>query len=83
MKTIYTSEYTVFLHQLRQTRKQVGLTQEQLAGRLGVTQSFIGKCERGERRVDILELRTFCAAMGTTLPEFIAELERRLTKQPI
>jgi transcriptional regulator with XRE-family HTH domain len=78
-KTIHSTEYAKFLELLRQFRERQGLTQEQLAEKLGATQSFISKCERGERRIDALELRAFCLAMGVSLTDFVAELERVLS----
>lgn len=78
-KTIHSTEYADFLRLLRQFRERQGLTQEQLAEKLGATQSFISKCERGERRIDALELRAFCLAMGVSLTDFVAELERVLS----
>lgn len=77
-KTIYSKEYAVFLKCLRSARQRAGLTQEQFAECIGETQSFLSKCERGERRVDVIELRAFCAAMGMTLSEFADELESAL-----
>jgi len=41
---------------LRQARTAAGLTQVEVARRLGKTQSFVSKCESGERRVDVVEL---------------------------
>ena len=78
-KTIHSPEYAIFLRLLRQIRERQEVTQEQLAERWGVTQSFISKCERGERRIDIVELRAFCQAMGIALPVFVAELDQYLT----
>ena len=49
----------VFLGRLRQARKDAGLTQVEVARRLGRTQSFVTKAERGERRLDVVELRAF------------------------
>ena len=77
-KTIHSPEYAVFLRLLRQIRERQEVTQEQLAERWGVTQSFISKCERGERRIDALELRSFCQAMDISLASFVAELEQLL-----
>lgn len=77
-KTITSQIYAQFLDCLRQTRENAGLTQDQLAERLGETQSFVSKCERGERRIDIVELREFCLAMNTTLEKFIRTFERAL-----
>ena len=76
-KSTFTREYQVLCSLLRETREQAGLTQIDLAHRLGETQSFISKCERGERRLDVVQLRVFCAAMQVKLPAFIAEWERR------
>jgi transcriptional regulator with XRE-family HTH domain len=75
-KTIYKEDYKLILQLLTDARTAAGLTQEELADRLKVTQSFISKCERGERRLDILDLRDFCEALGTSLPAFVRKLER-------
>lgn len=81
-KTINSAEYVRFLNLLRQRRKQAGLTQEELARRLGATQSFISKCESGERRIDIVELRAFCKAMGISLVQFVETLEVQAPRSP-
>jgi transcriptional regulator with XRE-family HTH domain len=41
---------------LANARKAVGVTQDELAARLQKPQSFISAYERGQRRVDVLEL---------------------------
>jgi transcriptional regulator with XRE-family HTH domain len=63
-KSIHSSHYRVFLRVLRETRQRAGPTQADLAARIGDTQSFVSKCERGERRIDVIELRVFCRAFG-------------------
>ncbi len=55
---------------LRQARKDSGLTQVQAAERLGKPQSFISKCESGERRVDALELIAFAGLYKKPLSYF-------------
>jgi transcriptional regulator with XRE-family HTH domain len=75
-KSIHTAEYRVFLDLLRQVRLEAGLTQNELADRLGVTQVFVSKSERGERRIDVLELARFCAVMGSSLASFALRLEQ-------
>ncbi|MHB8565253.1 MAG: helix-turn-helix domain-containing protein [Acidiferrobacteraceae bacterium] len=77
-KSISSRTFPRFLACLRQAREQAGLTQEDLAERLGETQSFVSKCERGERRVDLVELREFCKAMGITLGKFVRQFENTL-----
>lgn len=50
----------------------------ELAQRLGNTQTFVSKCERGERRIDAVELVEFAEALGVPPLEVLAEyLERR------
>ena len=77
-KSIHTREYTVLLRLLRQAREAAGLTQVQVAKRLKQSQSFVTKVERGDRRLDVVQLRTICRLYGTTLTEFIARLEAAL-----
>ncbi len=79
-KSVFSRDYRVFLRHLRQARERAGLTQEQLARRLGQTQSFVSKCERGERRLDIVEVRRICAALKIDFPRFIASVHRALTR---
>ena len=77
-KSIYTDEYSILLELLAALRQKSGVTQVELAQMLGQSQSFISKVERGDRRLDIIQLRTICQTLGTTLPEFITAWEKRL-----
>jgi transcriptional regulator with XRE-family HTH domain len=77
-KSIFTDEYEVLLNLLRETRQAAKFTQVQLAERLGQSQSFVSKVEIGERRLDLIQLRTICRHLGTTLPEFVSKLEEGL-----
>lgn len=77
-KSIYTREYETFLRRLRDARLRAGLTQVQLAERLGETQTFVSKCERGERRLDLIEARAFCLALGTSFHRFVSALEQEI-----
>jgi transcriptional regulator with XRE-family HTH domain len=70
-------EYAGFLRHLRAARQKAGLTQIELARRLRSTQSFVSKCERGERRLDVVELRLWCEALGVPLPSFVNDLSRK------
>ena len=75
-KSVHSPRYRAFLRLLRTTRVRAGLTQTDLARKIGETQTFVSKCERGERRIDVVELRVFCQAFGVTLPHFATLLER-------
>lgn len=70
-KSTFTRDYAKFVRLLRQSREAAGLTQEQLAQRLGQGQSFVSKFERGERRLDIVELNAVCHAIGISLADFV------------
>jgi transcriptional regulator with XRE-family HTH domain len=82
-KSIYSRDYSSFLKQLRKARIDSSLTQADLAKRLGQTQSFISKVERGERRLDVVELRSICSALGVPFPSFAEQLEKTLGSQKI
>ncbi len=77
-KTIHSKEYSRVLELLKQHREKHGLTQTEVAKRLGETQSFVSKVERGERRLDIVELRAFCRAIDLSFVPFITEIESEL-----
>lgn len=77
-KSIHSSEYERFLALLRKTRMQGGLTQDDIATKLNATQSFVSKCERGERRLDIVELGAWCSALNVSLASFVERFEKRL-----
>ncbi len=79
-KSVFTREYQVLLQVLHAARKKAQVTQVELASRLGRSQSFVSKCERGERRLDVVQFRETCHALGTTFPKIINEFERRLAK---
>ena len=79
-KSIYSADYEAFLALLLRMREEAGLTQEALAYRLEKTQSFISKCERGERRVDVVELCHFCDAIGVPFPRFAAHMQEMLDR---
>lgn len=81
-KSVFSEEYGVFLRELRHARAQSGMTQEQVAKAMGQTQSFVSKCERGERRIDIVELARFCAVLGIPLREFVDRIETLCTAWP-
>lgn len=63
-KSVFSDRYSQFLAIIVQARKDKGLTQTDLANRLGKPQSYISKIERGERRVDVVELIDLSLAIG-------------------
>ncbi|MGN2638004.1 helix-turn-helix domain-containing protein [Nocardia takedensis] len=74
VKSLYSQEHLRFCAVMRRLRVDSGLTQSELAARLGKPQSFVSKYETGERRLDVAEARAVAAALGTSLREVVAEL---------
>jgi transcriptional regulator with XRE-family HTH domain len=62
-KSIYTKAYQKFLSFLKESRISAGITQVELAKKLGTSQSVISKCEIGERRVDLIEFINICKVL--------------------
>ncbi len=65
---------------LKEMRQKRGITQVELAEKLGVPQSFVSKYESGERQLDILELRQICQLIGISFVDFIQQLEEKLNE---
>jgi transcriptional regulator with XRE-family HTH domain len=63
---------------LREIRVEAGLTQAKLAQALKMPQSVVSKYESGERRLDLLEIRDVCDAVGVSLVDFVRRFEKIL-----
>ncbi|MGE8658700.1 MAG: helix-turn-helix domain-containing protein [Achromobacter sp.] len=59
---LYGQRYEVLRRELQQLRVDAGLTQVELAKRLGKGQSYVSKVERGEQYVDLIEFLDWCEA---------------------
>ena len=57
--SIWSDNYKKFLEKLKKARLESGLTQVAVSQKLDKPQSYVSKCELGERRVDIAELKEF------------------------
>lgn len=77
-KTIHSRDYAVFLALLKSIRVEANVPQTELAGRLEETQVFVSKCERGERRLDIIETVRWCESLGLKFSDFASMLESHL-----
>jgi transcriptional regulator with XRE-family HTH domain len=79
-KSIISADYRLFLDFLKKTREDIGITQIQIAKKLKITQSQVSKIERGERRLDFIELRRWLRALGVPIMDFVTEFEAYLKK---
>ncbi len=70
-KSIYSTEYDFVLSQLKRARIDTGMTQAEVAKRIGKPQSYISKCESGERRLDITEVNELAKLYKKPLNYFV------------
>jgi transcriptional regulator with XRE-family HTH domain len=68
------SAYRDVGRRLAAVRKRAGVSQDQLAALLQKPQSFVSACERGQRRIDVLELLRIAAALKLNPQELFAAL---------
>jgi len=73
-KSIFTKDYQNMLQELRKSQENEDITQVQLGKKLKQTQSWISKVERGERRLDVIELKHWLKAINTNLTTFIKKV---------
>jgi ribosome-binding protein aMBF1 (putative translation factor) len=78
LKSIHSTDHRRFCDLIRQLREEKGITQLGLAEKLDQPQSFVSKFETGERRLDVLELRSVCLALDVPLKRFVSLLEEEL-----
>jgi ribosome-binding protein aMBF1 (putative translation factor) len=76
--SIYSPEYALVLSLLRKARKARGITQAQVAQKLQYQPSAISKIERGQLRLDIVQLRSYCQAIQLPLVAFVEQFEAAL-----
>ncbi|MFB3815718.1 MAG: helix-turn-helix domain-containing protein [Terriglobales bacterium] len=73
----YKKQYRILLEKLRLARHQAKLTQAEAATAIGKPQSFISKCESGERKIDVVELSELAGLYDKDMDFFIARSNRR------
>jgi transcriptional regulator with XRE-family HTH domain len=78
LDSIFTPDYDRFLTSLITARKDAGLTQAQLAGRLGKPQSFVSKYERRERRLDVVEFVAIARALEIDACAIVRNVETHM-----
>ena len=71
MRSLDQDSYWRGLEVLVQARKNAGLRQQDVATKLGVTQGFVSRYERGERRLDYAEACLLCNILGIDISDII------------
>jgi transcriptional regulator with XRE-family HTH domain len=80
-KSVHSEPYKLLLEMLVEARNRSGLTQAELAARLGRPQPFISFVERGERRIDVIEFFAIMKALGVDPEEKFRQLITKLPNQ--
>jgi transcriptional regulator with XRE-family HTH domain len=80
-KSVFTDAYASLLEVLVATRKGAGVSQVELARRLGKPQNFVSYFERGERRVDVIEFYAITTALDVDPEHVFSQLVHQLPKR--
>lgn len=82
LTSVHKNEQVVLCALLRELRLATGMRQDEVAEKLGTSQTTISEIELGQRGVDLLDCRRLVAVYAADWEAFIAELERRLANGP-
>jgi transcriptional regulator with XRE-family HTH domain len=74
IKTTHHPLYRTIIATLKKARVAAGLTQQDVAKKLGKPQSYISKVEIGERKLDLLETMDLAQIYRIPLDFFIADV---------
>ena len=77
-KTLHSRHNKIFLAMLRGLRESHHLRQADLAELLGRSQATVSNVERGERRLDLIELRDWLDALEVDFIEFVSRVDVEL-----
>lgn len=65
--------YLRIAERLKSVREAKSLTQHQVAILLGRPQSYVSRCEKGQKRLEVAELKAFCEVYGIPASFFLEE----------
>ena len=77
-RSVHSEPYKLLLEMLIEARTRAGVTQLELATRLGRPQPFISFVERGERRIDVIEFYAIMRALERDPDEAFRQLISKL-----
>lgn len=78
MSSINTAEYDELITILKEARESKGVSIRELCRRLDQFDSYIGKIERKDRRIDVKEFCDLCEALGIDPAELFGAYLSRL-----
>ena len=77
-KSIFADTYIEIVERLIERRKDLGMTQWDLAKAYGEDQSFISRIERFQRRLDVYEYTVFCRILQIEPGEILRPIWSRV-----
>src|ERR671927_165978 len=77
MRSTSSDAYEQLRKMLVEARRKSGLSQQEVADRLGRPQTYVSKCERGTRRMDVVEVLEIAQVIGFNPIAFIRRLSVR------
>ncbi len=77
-KTIFDPKYKKMIESLKSIRMKQGISQRDLANKLGMAHSYVGRIETCQRRVDVLDLISILRALNLTNAEIMKFLQQLL-----
>jgi transcriptional regulator with XRE-family HTH domain len=75
-KTLGSRRHKALIALLIERREALGMTQTQLADRLGEYQSFVARLESGQRRVDVVEFLELAEVLGFDAGKALAAVRK-------
>lgn len=75
---VVSPDYRAVINALKDARMQAGISQRELARRLGKPPSFVNKIEQLERRLDVLEFIAIADAMEVQAAELLYQMRQVL-----
>lgn len=75
---VVSPDYRAAIDVIVAARQDAGISQRELARRLGKPPSFVNKTEQLERRLDLVEFLAIAEAMGLDAPTLLRQVRDRL-----
>ena len=75
-KTLTSERHKALINLLIKLREQAGMTQTELATKLGEYQSFVARLESGQRRLDVIEFLRLAKLLEFDEIELLKKLKR-------
>lgn len=78
--SLHTDAHKHLVRVLSDARQEAGLSQTELADRLGWKQNWISNIEQGQRRVDVIEFIALARALGASPDALLQDVLRKVPK---